>query len=481
MNAELSVNSPLGQKAIEVLNQRTSREFRIIALVSIIHLPLGLVLYNAGQLAILHPAIVFAFGVYLATKKKVALSIVVLVVSYIVGAEVLWRMAKIPIYWESGKYMSASIMIIALLVRRRLRIPPVAAVYFLLLLPSCFLILAGSNFSRISEILSFTMSGPFLFLICCWFFQSTGLRPFEFKRLLIVAMLPLLSVALTTLFYTVANEDLQFTGESNLATSGGFGPNQVSSMLGLGVFLSLAGLILFEKRSRFSIYFAVSALFMAALSVMTFSRGGIYNAIGAVLVLILFQSRNISTSLKRVAPLFVLAAIFLLVIFPYLNSFTGGALEERFDDTGTTNRWEILEADIQVFLENPLFGVGVGESREARKRLLEFGAVSHTEFSRLLSEHGAFGLGALAALAIMVFTNLRRPNSTPGKAFIAGAIAWSFFFMMNAGMRLAAPSFMLGLAFVTIGSMRPNLARAVERNMQSIRTRIPVGKDPKAR
>lgn len=483
MNAELSVNSPQwGRKATEVLKQNISREFRVAALVSIAHLPLGLVLYNAGPLAIIHPVIVFVFGLYLAVKRQVVLGNVVLVAGYIVGAEVLWRMAGIPIYWESGKYMSAAIMIIALLRRRRFRIPPVPVVYFVLLLPSCLLTIAGYDLSRGFPIISFTMSGPFLLLVSCWFFHNARLSPVEFKRLLMVIMLPLLSVALTTLFYTVSNEDLQFTGESNLATSGGFGPNQVSSMLGLGVFLSLAGLILFEKRPRFSIYFAVSALFMAALSVMTFSRGGIYNAIGAVLILILFQTRNVSTGLKRMTPLLILATIFVLVIFPYLNSFTGGALEERFEDTGTTNRWEIIEADIQVFLEDPLFGVGAGASREGRKRFLEFGAVSHTEFSRLLSEHGIFGLAALAAIAFLVFTNLRRPNSTPGKAFIAGAIAWSFFFMMNAGMRLAAPSFMLGLAFVTIGSVRTNFPPgAIKRNIQSLRRRIPVGKVSKSR
>lgn len=280
------------------------------------------------------------------------------------------------------------------------------------------------------------------------------MRAFQLRRLLIAVILPLLSVAVTTLFYAVSNEDIQFTGESNFATSGGFGPNQVSSMLGLGVFLALAGLVLFKKRSRFGVYFAVSAVFLAAMSVLTFSRGGIYNAIGGILVLTLFHFRDLSSGVKRLAPLLILFAVFVLVIFPYLDAFTGGALEERFEDTGTTNRWEIIEADLEVFMEQPIFGVGVGQSSDSRKRFLGFGAVSHTELTRLLSEHGIFGLGALFSLAMVVAINLLRPNSKSGKAFIAGAAAWSFLFMMNAGMRLAAPSFMLGIACLTVANMR---------------------------
>lgn len=456
MNAELSINlSKMGHQRHAVPNQGTSREFRIAAIVSIVHLPLGLLLYNAGPFAILHPLLSFGIGLLLAMKRQVPLVNVALAVAYIIGSEILWRMAGIPIFWESGKYMSAVILIVALLRRHKLQIPVIPASYFVLLLPGCLIVLTGSSLSRLTQTLSFNLSGPMLLAVSCWFFHHVKLRPFEFKRLLIVCILPLLSVAFTTMFYTVSTEELQFTGESNAATSGGFGPNQVSSMLGLGVFLSMAGFVLFNKRSRFGVFFAVSALFMAALSVLTFSRGGIYNAVGAVLILILFQARDLSKGIKVAAPVLILGTVFIMFIFPYLNSFTGGALEDRFEDTGTTNRWEIIEADVKVFLENPFLGAGVGESRTVRKQFIEFSAASHTEFSRLLSEHGVFGLAALALMAVLVVTNLRRPNSRPGKAFIAGAISWSFLFMMNAGMRLAAPSFMLGLAYVTIANLRP--------------------------
>ncbi len=435
---------------------KNSREFRLTLLIALAHLPLGIVLYNAGSLAILHPIIVFAVGIYLALKKQVAMATVALAAGYFVGIEVLWRMAQVPTYWESGKYGTAAILVIALIRRGKFQIPLAPVAYFALLIPGCVLTFWETDFSRSVEILSSSISGPMLLAVSCWFFYKLQIRPFEFRRLLMATIIPLLCVAFTSLFYTVSAEEITFTGESNFATSGGFGPNQVSSMLGLGVYLSIAGFVLLKERTHFRIFFAASALLTAALSVLTFSRSGIYNAVGAIVVMLIFEFRNLSSGVKRAAPVLILATVFLFFLFPYLNTFTGGALQERFEDTGTTHRWEIGLADIEIFLENPIYGVGVGLAYGYRERFLGFKAMSHTEYFRLLAEHGLLGLGALAALVLMVFTNLRRPNSRIGKAFIAGAITWACLFMLNAGMRLAAPSFMFGMAYLTIAVSRPN-------------------------
>ncbi len=450
MNAEILISQPLSRgKSIEIDKQWTTREFRIVMIGTLVHLPLGLALYNAGSLAILHPLLVFALGLYLALNRRVSLVNVGMLAGYIVGSEVLWRMAHIPIYWESGKYMSAAVLALALMKRHRYRFPPIPFVYFLLLVPGCLLTIASVTISEAYSELSSNMSGPLLLVVACWFFHNCRMNPNQLKRLLTAIMLPLFSVAVSTMFYTITNEEIQFSGNSNFATSGGFGPNQVSSMLGLGFFLSLAGLILYKKPSRFTPYFAFAGLFFAAMAVMTFSRGGIYNALGGILILTVFQFRNFSSGVKRTVPALILGGVFFLAIFPYLDSLTEGALGSRFEDTGTTHRWEIAKADIEVFLEGPIFGAGVGGSYESRRQILGFGAMSHTEFTRLVSEHGVFGLAALITLMMMVAANLHRTKMLLGKAFIAGAVAWSGFFMMNSGMRLAAPSFMFGISFLT--------------------------------
>lgn len=465
MRAEILVNRPsVRSQGHHGVKSKASRDFLIVMLLALIHLPLGVALYNTGSAGIAHPIFVFCFGLYLALKKKVNTGHVACVVAYIIGAEVLWRMASVPAPWEFGKYASAGIMLAAIFRSHRLEVPKLPLLYLGLLVPSCLIVIAETDLSRVSAALSFNMSGPVLLLVSAWFFYKTRISPSEFRRLLIAFTLPLLSVAMSALFYTVTAEDLSFTGESNFATSGGFGPNQVSSMLGLGVYVSAAGLLIFKKRSKFSVYFAFAALFFATLSVMTFSRGGMYNAVGGIFVLLIFGLRDVSSGLRRLAPAVILAALFVFFIYPMLNDFTGGALQERFEDTGTSQRSDIAWTDVEMFMDNPAFGVGVGASYAIREKYYHK-AMAHTEFARMISEHGSFGLAAILVMLAFLIANLKRPNSTPGRAFIAGALTWACLFMMNAGMRLAAPAFIWGLSFITIVSLRPHLGRAVGRVM----------------
>jgi O-antigen ligase len=417
----------------------------------LLHLPLGLLLYNAGWAAVIHPAAVLFIGMRRALLVEEKLARVALIPAYIVGAEILWRMANVPIFWEFGKYAAGLIMITALIRRRFWKMPAFPVFYFVLLLPAALIVFIENRLNVVQNLVSFNLSGPFLLAVSCWFFSHLQMSRSEARKLFLALIIPLISVAVVTLFYTVTAPEIEFTGESNFATSGGFGPNQVSSMLGLGAFLCFASFLLFKNSFDYSIFFGAAALLFSAQSVLTFSRGGIYNAVGAILLIIVFQLRSLSQSFRRLLPITILVGLFLVVIFPFLNNFTGGALLERFEDSETTGRFEIVEADMQVFLENPILGVGLGGADVARQKFLNSKeAISHTEFSRLLSEHGSLGVFALGTIALMIIFNFRKQKSSFGKAFVAGVFAWSSLFMLGAAMRLAAPSFILGMIYLTI-------------------------------
>ncbi|HEX6127079.1 MAG TPA: O-antigen ligase family protein [Pyrinomonadaceae bacterium] len=424
---------------------------RFIVLFWIIHIPLGPALYSLGPISLIHPAIVFLVGMYWAVRTSSPMHKVALCVTYLVTTEVLWRMAKTPVFWEFGKYGSVVIIIVALAMRGAKRKPFLPLLYFLALVPSCLLTLAEYNLFDARGHLSFNMSGPLSLTAFCLLFANTRMTPKQIMNLLLVGMAPVISIATSTLFYTISAEEITFTTESNFATSGGFGPNQVSSILGIGVFFAVAVLVLFKEQNRLQkILVAALAIFFAMQSVMTFSRSGIYNVIGALLVMLLFHFQNFVDGIKRIVPPLLLAGIFLLLVFPALDKFTGGKLQERFEETGTTNRMEIIESDFAIFADNPVLGVGVGLSRRIRREYAGFSAASHTEFSRIISEHGAFGLMALLCLLAAVFVNFRRQTSILGRAFVAGFAAWSSLYMLNAGMRLAAPGFAIGITFLTI-------------------------------
>lgn len=420
----------------------------------LLHIPLGVVLYNSDLFGLLHPIAAFGFGMRAAIRRDWSLDRAGYFAAYIVGSEIIWRMAQMPMFWEFGKYGTAAILLTALVRRKMWNIPPFAAIYFALLIPGALVPLMQYSLSESKEMLSSIMSGPLLLSISCWYFSNLNLDWKKVRKYMLAMVVPLVSAAVTTVVYTVTASDIQFNGESNFATSGGFGPNQVSSMLGLGAFLCVASLLLFKNSPWYMVYLGTAAILFSAQSVLTFSRGGMYNAVGAILLVIIFQLADLRSGIRRLIPVVGLSLVFLLFVFPYLNDFTGGALQERFENTEPTKRGDIVASDLKIFAAYPLLGIGVGNAYAERAKYMDGKAMSHTEFTRLLSEHGGFGLVALATFGLIIIYNFRKQNTTFGRAFVAGLTGWSMLFMSNAGMRLAAPSFIFGMIYLTIVTVR---------------------------
>lgn len=420
-----------------------------------VHIPLGLFLHPPSALAAVHAFATFGAGMYLALFDR-RLERVAYVGAYIIGAEVFWHMVDAPIFWEFGKYSVAAIFLTAIIKNRLFKAPFLPLFYFVLLVPSVLITIMGEDWSSRSEdiqsgrmMISFNMSGPFALMVSAWFFSHLKLSTVQLQRMFLAVLGPVMSIAAITL-YGVVSSDIDFTANSNKAASGGFGPNQVSSILGLGALMAFLFYILstrgtHKKSPIVGIVSWLRRFLMICLmivfviqSALTFSRGGLYNT-GAGLVMAFFYLVRESRSRLQ----FILIALFLLgfstyVLLPRLNAFTGGAFESRFEDTGTTGREVMMEAQLRTFAYHPLFGVGPGRG---------FIQASHTEYTRLISDHGSFGIIALITLFVIAGVNIKRANTMMNKAIVASLLAWSFTFMAHVGMRLAAPSFMIGVTF----------------------------------
>jgi O-antigen ligase len=175
----------------------------------------------------------------------------------------------------------------------------------------------------------------------------------------------------------------------------------------------------------------------------------LYSAGLSLLVAFFYLARDTQARLKLVLlglSLFLLANY---LIFPALDDFTGGALANRFQNTSLTGRETILQSDLQIWSQNLLFGVGPGLSTFSRGTFYRESA-SHTEFSRLLAEHGLFGLFALLMLAIMGWQHWRRAGAIQSKALTLAWLSWSVLFMFSTAMRLAAPAFIFAMTAVTM-------------------------------
>jgi O-antigen ligase len=432
------------------VSRATDDSFAGVLALLALHVPLAVLMEYFPLVGTLHALGTTGLGLWWAVTRR-PLVRVAYVGAYIAGAEVLWRMTGAHVFWEQGKYATTAIFLLALLRHRRLIGPPMPLLYFGLLLPSTLLTMENMDPMAARNTLSFNLSGPFALMVSALFFSHVKLSTAQVHRLFRMLLAPSVGIASVAALSMVTAADLHFGGKSNLTTSGGFGPNQVSSVLGMGFLLCLLSVLngrigWWQRGLMFG-----TAVVLAAQSALTFSRGGLYDAgAGASLALLcLLRDPRARAKVLVVTALLLIGTQF--VLLPRLDAFTGGSLSQRFTDTGMTGRDLIMQADLRIWQENPMFGVGPGQAAYLRQVAVSgHASAAHTEFTRLLSEHGTLGLVALLLLLAMAVRNLQRARGARNKAVVAAMIGWSFLYMFNAAMRLMMPAFALGLTFATV-------------------------------
>lgn len=423
---------------------KLSQDSKIILLV-LLHIPLALLLRNVRVAATAHALVTFAIGAYIALTTD-QIKRVIPIVAYIAGAEVLWRMTKANIFWEFGKYATVAILILALLKTRKISKAGWPLVYFLLLLPSILLTVELFGLTRMTRnAISFNLSGPLAACVAMIFFQQIKTDPAELGGWLWGAVYPILSILTLAAYNTLTATEIQFGTESIFTTSGGFGPNQVSAMLGLGALILIMLAIQAEGTGK-EFWILGLALALLVQSLLTFSRGGVLNVLVAIPLAFIHLFKSTGKWIQRVFFVFVLALAAYFLILPQLDAFTGGALNVRYTDLSLTGREEIARADLQLFIDNPVFGVGPGLS--AYRRSFMSGAAAHTEYTRIIAEHGSAGvLSLLVLLLLLLFAYLRAPAGF-SRAWVVALAAWPLLEMGHAAMRIVAIPLLLGLAMV---------------------------------
>jgi hypothetical protein len=125
--------------------------------------------------------------------------------------------------------------------------------------------------------------------------------------------------------------------------------------------------------------------------------------------------------------------------------FTGGKVVDRFSQVDVTGRDRLARQDLAIWRRNIVLGVGIGMARSERAEISGFRTAAHTEYTRLLAEHGLLGfIAALALCAAAVRNVVRRRPSFAKPVVIAGTV-WALLYFAVSGMRTAAPAFLLSL------------------------------------
>lgn len=427
-----------------------STQYLLLAGLAVVHIGLGFVLRPMPVVAVSHAIGCAVVGVVVALRRPLA--DVAVPVSYIAGSEVLWRMTRTPIFWEFGKYAITLVLLVALLRLRAPRNRALAIGYFLLLAPSCVLTFFALDTVGARQQLSFNLSGPLTLALCVLVFSNIRMTALEVRNAMYALILPVIGIA-TVAYTSIASTKIEFIAASNSALSGGFGPNQVSAMLGLAVVFCL--LLLVERKLPLGVQLALIlvAVIFSAQAALTFSRGGILLALASLMVAGLYLARERRTRVTLVVMSIVLAVVANIWVVPRLDEFTSGKLAERYSSIDPTGRGLLAGFDLQIFADNPVLGVGPGVATPLRGELGHFGA-AHTEYTRMLAEHGMLGAFAIFLLVVLAIRVAKACSTLKSRAFVLAMITWAALFLAVNAMRLAAPALTAGLACAIAYSSR---------------------------
>jgi hypothetical protein len=426
-------------------------------LLLIIHVLIGFVIFQFPFTAKIYSLLIIAIGLFHVFTTKDKNNEVLIICSYITGAEILLRMTEGSVF-EFGKYSIILFSSIGILYHRVSNRSIVYIIYFFLLMPG--VLLAYTNFAENTDArlaIAFNISGPICLAfasVYCIDMKISLERVFDVVR---TVSYPIVSTVVYLYLYTPSIKNIVTSTGSNFEASGGFGPNQVSTILGLGIFTFFVLILFKSKNTLLLITNLLILVFIAFRGIITFSRGGIFTALVMILIMLVVIFNRVN-KITRVKVVFLLLFGFIigLGVWTYSSSQTNGLIEKRYSNQDARGRVKedrlggrevLFESEIDMFLQNPFLGVGVGRAKEVRLENIGIEASSHNELSRVPAEHGIVGIIILILLLVtpLIFYMNNKQN-----IFLLSFYLFWLLTINHAAMRLAAPAFIYALSLLKV-------------------------------
>ncbi len=424
-----------------------------------LHVFLGLLIYAVRPVSKIYAIAILAVGLYFVMKTRNARNEVLIVSAYIVGSEVFLRMTGGNLLYESSKYAIMIFMAIGMYYSGFSKDAVPFWIYMLLLLPGVIVATETLNLQTdIRKAIAFNISGPACLGVAAIYCYNRKILLSQLNNVILAFGLPVLSTAVYLILYTPDLKEVLTGTGSNVETSGGFGPNQVATLLGLGMFAFFTRLIL-ESKSK--LIFAINLIILFNITyrgLVTFSRGGMVTGFIMIIFFLGYIYINSKSRGKyNLYRLLIFMTFAFLVIWMYTSNKTGGLIDKRYankdaagrvKESQLTGREEIWDSEIDDFLENPIFGIGVAKALEVRE--VKSGGLiiaSHSEISRTLAEHGTMGI---IALIIVFFTPIFLFLDNKQHIYM---FCFLFFWLLtinHAAMRIAAPAYVYALSLLKV-------------------------------
>jgi len=377
---------------------------------------------------------------------------------YIAGAEVFYRMTGGMAFYETGKYSVILFLLLGMFYKGASSKTIPYWIYLLILIPGIVMASITLDYDVVfRKAIAFNLSGPVCLGVAALYCYYKKIGIHQFHSVLMMLVLPLIANMAYLYFYTPSiGESLMNGTNANFAASGGYGPNQISTVMGVGAFILFTRLFAIkDKLVNF-----VDLILMILLSyraIVTFSRGGVITAlICMICFIIIFYYKGSGKDKISLTWKFVLVFISVISIWGYTALRTDGLLTYRYtnrnaagklEDDITTGRTELLLTELHGFYNSPVMGVGVGKAKDARSEETGTETASHNEISRLLSEHGLLGL---FALLILIFVPVIYWFKFKNNYYFLAFVAFWFLTINHSAMRIALPAFIYGLALLYI-------------------------------
>lgn len=422
------------------------------------HVLIGVLIYLFPPISKVYGYTILIGGAYFVIKKRNVNNEVLYAAAYIVGSEALLRMTSGNPVYEFSKYGVMIFIFLGIFYSGFSKNSVPYWIYLLLLLPAVIISTYSLNLdTEIRKTIAFNISGPLCLGVSSLYAYNRRISYPELNNIVFMLGLPVVACGTYLTLYTPDLKEVLTGTGSNVELSGGFGPNQVSTILGLGMFVFFSRLVLVSRTKLLFILNLIVAFLLTYRGLVTFSRGGMITGFVMIVVLIVFIYFN-TKSIGKLKIFYFLAffSVAFMLIWGYTSFQTGGLIDKRYanqDALGRakksqlTGREDIAKDEIEIFLEYPFFGSGVAKSTEIRTEKNGFRSLSHNEITRLLAEHGAFGI---MALLLLIATPSILYLGNKQNIYIFCFVLFWLLTINHAAMRLAAPGFVYSLSLLKV-------------------------------
>ncbi|WP_417887321.1 O-antigen ligase family protein [Zunongwangia sp.] len=420
-------------------------------------------IYLYRPISVLFTNGILLFWLIYILQKKNKNNEALMAAAYLAGAEVYFRMTNGLVFYETGKYMIIVYLLVGMFFKGTSSRTIPYWLYLLLLFPG--ILIASFNLGYQAEfrkLIAFNLSGPVCLGVVSLYCYYKKIQKRDYQKVILMLLMPLISNMFYLYLYTPSLKDSLINVGANYAATGGYGPNQVSTVFGLGFFLLVTRL--FTVRDKLlNLIDTILLGLMAYRAIITFSRGGVITGVVCILcfVILFYYKQDGVNRGKMLQKMGLLLGAGVLVWFFTLVQ-TGGLIENRYtnrDRAGrlksdiTTGRAELIETELHAFYTHPLLGIGVGKGKEYRKEELGISIATHNEISRMLSEHGMLGvINLLILISVPLIFWFKFENNY----FFLAFLAFWFITINHSAMRIALPEFIYGLSLIYIVDDKKN-------------------------